>query len=97
MKSIEYGVSLSAKQAIDRLEAAQVLGEEHVARCQALLAVASQIEHMLGRAMNDPESKGPPAALWMAYDRLLAPLEALAPRRDAPDDAMPGLDPVPET
>jgi hypothetical protein len=76
------------------LEAAGVLGEEHEGRCQALLAIASQLDHDLARSLHDDEAKGPPAALWQAYDRLLAPLEALAPVREQVDEDMPGLDAV---
>lgn len=88
---IQTGVSVSARALIAYLRAERVLGDEHEARCQAVLGLASQIDAAAARAVSDPLA-APTAALWQAYDRLLRPLEELAPRRDPGDPGMPGLE-----
>jgi hypothetical protein len=92
--AIRTGISNSSRALIEYLSGSDLLGKEHEARCQALLALASQIDLETSRLEASVDAKGPAAAMWTAYERMLAGLEALAPPRELSDDAMPGLDPV---
>jgi hypothetical protein len=92
--AIKTGISVSARGVVEHLKGLGLLGAEHDARVQSLLAMASQIDLLQGRMERSKDHQGPTAAMWQAYERMLAPLEALAPARELDDAALPGLDPV---